>query len=664
MNHFSITAGMRMLLLAFLLVVTFTVDISAEEPAWDENSIPKVEGLDKSIRYDVKDAFASGVKVEITPLFTLIPNKGFLPVKIALENNTTRKQSWSLSYKQNESLETGYNYNTILSAEAGTRSSFYISVPLPTGKHPEIATQGSYFNSGSDISISGYGYSKHTTNLSPAQSGKRGLIALSSALFSASRATLDWRQVLEKKPSYYNNDTDFSVTAVDLSDFPANWKSFSGLDSLWLEEKEWKTLDSSLQEAIYSWVSFGGNLILVGSDTALGKIISGSQLNSLPSGLGKITRIYSNGTITLGDFTAVYGATPAPVDNSSCADNTKVTAKPESPETASTITPTTPLMKPLTEILPAREKNKGLEVLVLFAVFIFISPYPLFRRWRSNQHWRLAFDIPIYSVILSLAVATYCVFSYGIGGNGVRGSFIFLPAERHEAWIREELVSNTGVIFKRNLPLTDESMLGCYSLETDYGPTLRGDLSFEREAQTVKGECLANNTRRFHLLERLVPSRARLKLENYPAMTLAHAPPVVSSEINTELKRVVLFSSEKGCWSADNLAPGQSLSLDEQPEDWCQSWLKQIEPRLPSIKAIRGSGLPDNVYRYIALADRSPEKLQEISSEVNWQNLETVIAGEIVVAQDKGVLRNEHFARIDGSQSTFSYLRYEKVSLY
>jgi hypothetical protein len=324
-----------------------------------------------------------------------------------------------------------------------------------------------------------------------------------------------------------------NLTAIEPTVLPADWRVWSGFNTVLLRADDFAALDAGRRAALRGWVALGGVLVL-----SPGVAGAADERVVEHYGAGRIETLAK----PLADLPAASVLDDLPL----------TTLSPGLPDRD------TLFFAPGTAMadLMSYERASVLWLcLFLIAFAVLVGPINLFVFAPAARRHRLFVTTPLLSLGGAAAVAAAIVLQDGFGGDGSRRAVVVLAADDNQAAVFQEQAAHTGFLLGRQFAL-DETVACAAMPDNSYMPVLSA-LRLERENRAARGDWFRNRSRQAHLLRALVPTRARVELVG----TAPGGAPIVESTLTTELRSFRLRDENGRFWTADAVGTGRRVTL-------------------------------------------------------------------------------------------------------
>jgi len=461
--------------------------------------------------------------ITVTPVVDRWDGRGFLPLRVRIENRGARDLAWTMSF----STGIGFGGDSLscdarLGAKGGETTETVMFVP-------GVGALGGGQRTTLNIRAEGPGAARawafllHGNNevvLSTAT-----IPRLEGALFSATHGAPGDRT---------------EITAVDPSSWPADWRVWAPFQRVVLTDSELAALDGARQAALRDWVAMGG-VLDVYPETNRGR----EEIES--HGLGVTRRRARSLTDEANDAKV---AVTLPV---------------------SRIHEIYQLYRDRAPMVPAErrqslEPKRGTLSVALFLVGfgVLVGPVNLFVFAPASRRHRLFFTVPAISLAASVLLSVYIVVQDGFGGEGAITGTVFLLPETNQAVVTQNQISRTGVMAGTGFELADDVILEQGGARSGAWPQFdRGERAefFHRSQGRASGDWFASRRVQDQTLKRLAPTRARVELVSGGQ---AGEAPVVQSSVGAVLREFCYVDESGTVWGTNELAPGRKVTLERR----------------------------------------------------------------------------------------------------
>ena len=563
------------------------------------------------LRLVPKSAFTGDKsEVEAIALFSAPSPTGFLPVRIQAVNQRQTTADFRISSTSQVGSDSELTSSLSFQVPAESTYSQDFLIPLATA-----LPESSEISSGVELQLSG-SFGRLSGNLGSAWSYKAPAVLLSDSLFTANRGELD--KSLNGSATGYRN-YEFAAS-FDPKRTPEAWKAYSGYDCLILTDSEWTTLPSGARSSILEWCRLGGRLEILRVGT------SPATFDSLG--------IDAQGEADLRDFgfgKVKLGQVPADlrVDAPTLVTSLIAAGRPK----IETLDEDYSYVWPLHQHFGGRAFNYGIFVVVLIVFGVLVGPVNLFVLAKSGRRHRLFITTPIISLATCALLLALILLRDGTGGRGERIALVEVRPDGNEnrAYVHQEQVSRTGVLFGSSFSLEEEAVVSPVPLGD--GPWTRlhadeGGAGFQYQVSpgdrgmTQSGDWFQSRSEQGQIIEAVVPTRGRIELRS------ADEAPRLVSTFDFPIEKIYYKDRSNALWTAGPLGAGKAQDMTPMTEaEWDSALDAQSKLLGARHKAmlITASKRADH---FFAVTREAPGI--ETFKSIRWQETTTLITGPVV----------------------------------
>lgn len=466
-----------------------------------------------------------------------MPQQGFLPLRVRINNRATSERSWRLEIGSpamggyggtGAELNSAHNFAV---PGASTRE-FFIFAPVPsllsrrggglsgtmTGPQVERTTFGFHL---------GYGWGAPNSRLAIEPALESRLAKLMAAETTPPPAVLSTVAGGRVPPRRFAGNPMQNISLIDPALWPADWRLWSSYATVMLDQATWDRLDSTRRRALLDWVALGGTLVRVNGGESRERF-----------GTGLIVTRSAPMLTDRGDIQQFL-----------LSDNSQQHGGPASLASAA-----------FWDLVPRTWQLEGKHrwltgYIVLFG--LLIGPVNLFYFAPAGRRHRLFFTVPFISVGAAVVLFGIITLSDGLGGAGTRRAVVLLEPAQNQAVVFQRQISRTGMLAGRKFPLPADAIM---TLDADDRQAMGAGQEMWREGDTASGDWFASRSVRQHTLLRLVPTRERVEL-----VSPAGAAPVVQSTVGGTLRNFYFLDDKGAKWTAAEIPPGTRVTLSPLP---------------------------------------------------------------------------------------------------
>jgi hypothetical protein len=552
----------------------------------------------------------SHVDIRLESWLESLPVCGFVPLTVRIRNGDAQTHTWAVTSSSGYGTGGGLSTSADITVEGGHSGERVIYAPVTA------QTSRSYYYGALNFNLSGYG-----VKLGPAGSvnhsgsygtGRTPFIGMSKML-----AAKHWSALRSKLSASTGSGsgpprTELDGSEVDMTAAPEDWRGYSGLVQLWMDENEWLAMRPAAKAAMFDWLAMGGRVYVMATENSEAR----AQHLGLPRMTGD-TRPHGAGTVVLMAWNGV-GTTldriAAEIDRT---DSDGLRSHLENYDNQSW---------ELRTLAGELSLKAGL-IFGFIAVFgILVGPVNLFWLAPAGKRQRMFWTTPLLSLGGSLLLVAIMVLQDGIGGNGARLTLAILQPEQKRLALVQEQVSRTGVLLKRTFPIAEPGWM--QPLDVAKGaasnPLRDGRYSFVETDTMRLGDWFASRSVQAHLLETVRPSRAAIEV--FPSK-VAGQPPSVLSNVESSLK-VLFIVDESAVWIAEDVGTGEKKLATPSTKGQLELWLRDGPRKLagPVISAALANLEKQTGCAFAEVTDATKFAVPTLSS-IRWNSDHAIIAG-------------------------------------
>ena len=549
-------------------------------------SLYAVGGFSHSVSMDPESRDA----ITATSFIDNIPSVGFMPLKVTIDNRAATDSTWTLSPMRTGSdwIQASWSFPV----KAGTRGEFDILVPLKCSNYA-YRWGAQFFWSGPGVDSAMMQLPQ--TSRSSSTTGTP-FIGLSDALH-----TTYWGPLEAAKANLIG-------TALDLTQAPADWRAYSGLDQIFMTAQEWLTFPADKKQALLQALALGSDLALVCKTP--------DEADLIRKALGRegkgnaITWRAGSSRVTL-----LIGAniTTSEIENQLRTSNAKAD-----------LLANHRLSSYLDEAV-AQISTAGPLVLLFIVLFgIIAGPVNLFVLAPAGRRHRLFITTPLISLVGAIVLAAAIFIQDGTGGTGVRLIHAQLLPDQKQMLIQQEQASRTGLLFGSTFTPPPATWVQPLSTDTKSHSNNRFSNSYTIDPSgRHDGDWFRSRTRQSQLVTTLVPTRAAIEF------TPGDQPSIISS-FDMPLDQIFI-RIEGSLWRAKNVRPGTRMNLTRESSDpeWWNEFISEHE-LIGMLKASTQKLSHTNGTFYATTADPGSLPIETLPS-IRWQTPLTLISGPLTM---------------------------------
>jgi len=548
----------------------------------------------------------SRVEITVRRWLKSCPSHGFAPVKVKITNGSSRDGTWDIT-TSNSTYRSGIgpSLSTSISVPAGRIAETVIYAPLG-------GDRDSYQYDGVSLDIGGPGVAVGRVVVVPSpghSSSHTGFIAMGELPYGKGWSGLE--ALLEDKKSG-SSGMEIRGSEVDMKDAPEDWRGYSGIAQLWMDETEWQSMRAGSRAALLDWVAMGGEVhVLVRDD-------SDAHLTEL-----KLPALlYGKRSHGAGEFrTMKWDGQKFP--EAQIAAVVKKTEDSGLPFRLNAYDKDWPMKTAVGTIRLKADLIFGF--IVVFG--ILVGPVNLFVLAGSGRRHRLFWTTPLISVIGTVILICLMILQDGTGGQGARMVLGLILPEEKRLIVLQEQISKTGVLMGNAFPKHEQSWMQplVINRSSRYNRSSNYQSSYSETSQSRSGDWFANRAIQAQFLTTVRPSRAAI--EWYPVAEGRTAPEIVSS-IEVTLEKVFLVDEENKVWMAENVGTGQRKVMQAASHDVRQKWLEASVLKKAGPVLVKSLPVGRGTF-WASSADASKFAIATLES-VRWKQDDIIFAGPYV----------------------------------
>ncbi|MEN9991034.1 MAG: hypothetical protein RLZZ224_736 [Verrucomicrobiota bacterium] len=563
----------------------------------------------------------SGSYIEATALFSKLPVSGFAPVRITVANRLNAPVKFSFSFVSNSK---SYYRND----DVRMKSQFSIACPAAQVQSTDlivpvaalVRNSGYSYGEALTLNMDMYGVTQGTASQSSHASPDFPQLLMSEELYTPNASALDGELNKSKGgSSTYRGDLTYAGK-FDPKQMPEDWRAYLGYDGMMLTNRDWQQMTPGARAAVLLWNRQGGWLQFFAVNEVVNLasmgIIIDDEKNSM-RGLGHVQLESLGADLKLDPASWVHRA-----QKSATAPHRQAEVLQKEYSSGTWKLPAWLGVKTFYFVI----------FIILLLIFgILVGPINLFVFAKSGQRHKLFVTTPLISLGASFVMIILIFAQDGIGGTGVRVQWMHLVHEQgdHHAYIHQEQLCRTGVLMGSSFLIHEPCLLTPLALAPSQwarlssreGPTQSFEIASQDNAWRATGDWFQSRSEQAQWIQTIRPSRARIERVN------AADPTKLMSNLDFALDRLYLRDEQGRLWKAQNVAPGQTFSLQTCPD---AEWQQLVDQELPAIsewqqKRIRN--LTAKAHNFIALSKDAP--MIETSTSTKWKRSETIITGQL-----------------------------------
>ena len=527
---------------------------------------------------------ASGIAIDVEPVFQTTPVFGATAVRVRIQNGSARAGEWRFSLG-GPGYSGGIDSSFRLNVEAGNLRVFNLVVPTST-------LNGGYL----PLQSSGPGIIRERQGIGGGNalgSAQSGVVAISSELAARSFDAL--------KKSYETAHVPISAMRFDPDLLSDDWRGYTGVEFLCLSQAEWNKLTPPVRSAIRQWVAYGGRLTVMALGAELERV-NWAEFH-LPS--GETERPYGFGSVRAWEW-----------DGKELDDKIKRQLVDERPFLDRPANPEAKTWQALAALGDLRT-NGALVIVFVGILALALGPLNLYYLAPAGRRHRMFVTTPLLSVGGSLVLMAVILLQEGVGGTGQRFTMIHLLPDAHEALVLQEQASRTGLLLGTGFRLREDALLLPIAISGRSG----NEKNYSVAGRDYVGDWFRNRSIQGQTVAAIRPSRASVVKTG----TSASGAPIVISSVGNTLASLLYVDDNGKTWRGERIRTGEKAELGACAVGDAQSFMKGVcgsmreqTQRRFSGRGKRTSGCYRNGYFY-ATAAAADEPIPTLSS-IRWNS--------------------------------------------
>lgn len=563
--------------------------------------------------YDHTYNHKTGTSLTVTTMSSTLPSSGYMAVRVLARNGEKIPLSWSFNFKSadhsySDSNELSSSFS--LSCAPGKQKNIEFLVPLVTAIHA---------NSPLALEVNINGRPPLTSTFEKMESDHSQSwpgILMSEALHTPNAGPLD--SAASSGSRYGSPDFAGKFIPLNLSD---DWRAYSGYDIIMLTSTDWKSISPGAKTAILKWNRLGGRIIIYSVNPSVS--LASLGLEGHENSPKKITRSW--GSIELLRLPKSSLLKPAPTVSLVKRSLLQPKGQVFGNELATNW--------PLQNLFGERSFNPVFFILILIAFGIIVGPVNLFVFAKSGQRHRLFITTPIISLAASALLLIIIIFQDGFGGKGHRLALIEVQPEENIAYIQQQQIARSGVLFKTSFKTKNHAIVSPAALDEsrwaritpdNEGGESRYRISIEdKNTHSLSGDWFKSRSEYGHLITSIQSTRGRLELLS------PNGPPTITSTFDFPLKKIYYLDSNGGIWqSTGSLDSGRKVQLSPGADNDFDQMLKTQTALLNKDSQNRLKLTSQRPGHFIALAEEGP--FIETLNSLSWKESSAIITGPVI----------------------------------
>ncbi|RBP37688.1 hypothetical protein DES53_11370 [Roseimicrobium gellanilyticum] len=542
----------------------------------------------------------SGIDIRLESWLDGCPPAGAVPIRIRIRNVEKQTHTWTITSMCN----TGGTSSVDITVEGGKEGERMMYAPVLL--HPE----SSYYTT-IDFRVKGPGVADQSAgNLH--NSGGYGSSRTEFIGMSAGLHAKGW-SALENKFSGSHSGTALQGSKVEIPAAPEDWRGYTGLAQLWMDDGDWTSMSATAKAAMLEWVAMGGDVHLLCGDTSVARL---EQLGLPPV-------VDSRRRVGAGEIhVQSWSGSSLPLD--SMVTDIKAGKDASRRELMSGYSK----KWGLAEIVGPLTIKSGL-IFSFIAIFgLLVGPVNLFWLAGAGQRQRLFWTTPLLSLAASGLLLVLMVLQDGIGGSGARTIFALMLPEQKRLAVTQEQVAKTGVLLGRGFDRADADLMAPISINSTgrQSSNWQSRFNVEESESHRNGAWFASRSLQSHLLQTIRPSRASIEI-----FSAEGSAPSVLSTVEAPLKRMFIVDDAGKVWAAEDVGTGEKTTMRASDIAELEQWMHDHAGKAsgPMVKSLLQQVEKRPGFAYAEAADASKFAIGTLPS-VRWNHERLLLAGPYV----------------------------------
>jgi hypothetical protein len=504
----------------------------------------------------------------IDALNSLGRDVGFVPIVVTIANATSVDRVWTVEGAHSRSYGAGIVPETRLAVPAGSlgRVTLYIDPGL-SGSYSQIY-----------VTVRGYGliggeqgFSMESLNPSMSTVTMSGYSSATSVPLLPSAIS---SSALAKCGDALKGYSAFPASAaLELTAAPDDWRGWSALSCLLLDESDWIAMSAGQRKALLDWVGLGRRAGLMVTDQSPQRLDRIGLPAADPDGrrrvgAGELVSVPWDGV----EFDA------AELDR--FLDGQPLHPRSDRLTQYSTFDPSTGSsvwfsgFTKLFNVFGPRQLPVVAILCFIVILALVAGPLNLLVLAGPGRRSRMFWTTPLVSLLATAVLLGLVFLRDGVGGAGARRVLCLLMPEQNAVAIIQEQFSRTGVLFSSSFAIQEPSWMRPLAYEDKQAGLT------EVDGRRRQGDWFSSRSDRGHIVETVRPSRAKIEFA-----VGGDAPPAVISSIEVPLERLFLIDESGNYWKAENIGTGQRKPLEPSDADAYTRWYDSLAADAGPIRA-------------------------------------------------------------------------------
>ncbi len=505
------------------------------------------------------------------------------------------------------------------SCPAGSSKTFDILVPF-VSSFPYH--RGMSIDSELEVTLSS-GTKSLVEHIYSAQEYTNPSVLLSSALFIEHASKLD--ALITSKHSSHRHTSTYA-SSFNPNALPNDWRAYIAYDSLVCTDKEWISMEKSVNNAILEWNRLGGKLLILRLNQAATFKTMGISDN--PSDATKLSIPRSFGLAKISNIAQLNSADIPNIIQASLKE-----PQANQPKAKSILKDYDSGAWSLQKSMGKLSFNPFFLILILLAFGILVGPVNLFVFAKSGQRHKLFITTPIIAIGASLILIALIIFQDGFGGRGKRIQLIEVRADNGEnkAYVKQEQIARTGVILGGSFETSSPTAISPVPLipnrfarvtKENQGGNANYIANHGKNGLKASGDWFQSRSEHGHYLESVISTRGRITLKG------SSESPILNSSFSHGLDTVLYCDTDGQFWKTETLGSGKSESLTLLSTKDASSFVSEEAKKLSKSLANQLNTLYLRKGHFVAFTKDAPG-IDTLES-INWEETYTIITGPVI----------------------------------
>ena len=575
----------------------------------------------KNIADDELDR-ATGTRMQVRSVFDPLPTSGYAPIRVVATNGTGRNARWDFAFHsqmQNYRAQNQHQSSFALDVAARSTQSALFLVPLAVGYGDRSHGNGGH---ALRVEVLGTGFADRQHYDHDNRVAGYPAVAISAGLAEYSIVALN-KEVESKLRSaggYYGGRADLFGSQFEPEDLPESWLGFSGFDFILLSSTDWQKVKPAVRRALLEWVRLGGKLhfyLSPGATAASLGLPEGESTGKQLTSLGKITVLGWDGKKLPASETVnrYWGAAK----------------RAENLTAGHAIASDWPLLS-----LLGTRSFASWQVLVFLVIFgVLVGPVNLFVLAPPGKRHKLFITTPLLSIGASLVMVGLILIQDGTGGTGRRFIAINLEPGEAAAYVTQEQISRTGVLFGAGFEMKQPVLIEPLALPDTPWVKLKSTntsqpVNLTLEGRERRGNFFQSRAEQGQVLRAAVSTRSRLELKAGAAP--GDAPTLISA-LGFTVDELFYQDAAGGHWRLkDPLSTGQSATLVPTDDRAQRLWREAaVNAGERSLREQINSAITSQKSCFIAKTRSAPGFTLDTLPAIRWQEDQIVVFGPVAL---------------------------------